>query len=197
MEENTQKLCFIDTETTGLDAGKNGVHQISFIITDIDAEVVYETADLMFTPHPDVVRDSGHFTLKSDEELDSREMTSHEASIEMIRVLDKHVNKYDKKDKLQFVAYNASFDEKFLRAFFEQHSSTSFGSYFWTPSICCYAAMGFFVQSKRKHLPNMRLGTMCSCAGIAFDGGEAHDGLYDVKKTVELYKYLRQNLSVL
>ena len=195
--ENKQYMAFADTETTGLNPKVNGIHQIALVITDSDLNEV-ERLDLKFTPHPDAVRDSGHFTLKSDEELDARVMTSFEAHAILIKTLQKYVNKYDKKDKLQFVAYNARFDEDFLRHFFEQHNSKEwYGSYFWTPCICVYLAMGFYAQTVRSSFPDMKLGTMCRCAEIPFQDNEAHDAMYDVEKTILLYKYLGRNMTSL
>lgn len=37
--------------------------------------------------------------------------------------------------------------------------------------------------------PNFRLGTVCQHAGIEFSEDEAHDALYDIRKTWELWQW--------
>lgn len=44
--------------------------------------------------------------------------------------LDTLVNRFDKEDKIYFIAYNAGFDNQFVRNLFLQNNNKFFGSYF-------------------------------------------------------------------
>ena len=196
---NKPKLCFIDTETTGLDRNKNNIFQISAKITDPDAKEVIDQINLRFVPHsleyvePESLEKTG-YTL---EELGSFPLSSSQAFKQFTDWLATHVDRFDKKDKLQFLAYNAQFDVEFVRQWFLKNGDNYFGSFFWNPAICVMQAAAWFVQSVRPAFPNFKLGTICKCAELGWDEDSAHDADYDVAKTVELYRYLRENLSQL
>ena len=194
---NKPKLCFIDTETTGLDRKKDNIFQISAKITDPDANEILDQINLKFVPHsleschPEALEKTG-YTL---EELGSFPLSSPDAFKQFADWLATHVNRFDKKDKLQFLAYNAPFDSDFIREWFSKNGDDYYGSYFWTPAICVMQATAWFVQGVRPAFPNFKLGTICECAELGWEEDSAHDADYDVEKTVELYRYLRANLS--
>ncbi len=195
--KNNLKLCFIDTETTGLDRNKNDIFQISAKITDSEAKEVIDEINLSFVPHSleYVESEALEKTGYTMEELGSFSLSSSEAFKQFTDWLATHVDRFDKKDKLQFLAYNAPFDVEFVRQWFLKNGDNYFGSFFWNPAICVMQATAWFVQGVRVALPNFKLGTICKCAELGWDEDLAHDADYDVTKTVELYRYLRENLS--
>lgn len=197
--KNNLKLCFIDTETTGLDRSKNNIFQISAKITDPDAKEVIDQLNLRFVPHSleYVELEALEKTGCTLEELGSFPLSSSQAFKQFTDWLATHVDRFDQKDKLQFLAYNAQFDVEFVRQWFLKNGDNYFGSFFWNPAICVMQAAAWFVQSVRPALPNFKLGTICKCAELGWDEDSAHDADYDVAKTVELYRYLRENLSQL
>jgi DNA polymerase-3 subunit epsilon len=196
---NKPKLCFIDTETTGLCSNDNNIFQISDKITDPDANEILDQINLRFVPHSLENTDDGALekTGYTLEELGSFPLSSPDAFKQFTDWLAIHVNRFDKKDKLQFLAYNAPFDVGFVRQWFLKNGDNYFGSFFWNPAICVMQATAWFVQSARPAFPNFQLGTICQCAELGWDEDSAHDADYDVAKTVELYRYLRENLSQL
>jgi len=42
----------------------------------------------------------------------------------------------------------------------------------------------------RPTIPNFQLGTLCEAAGLGWDESLAHDALYDVRKTIDIFKDL-------
>lgn len=187
------KHLFIDLETTGLDEKIHHPWQISGVITDSDL-VELESFDFIFTPtsleHID--DDSLEKCRTNVEALKLHKMSSADAYQALLDVMSKHVSRYDKTDKFITVAYNAEFDKKFLRAFFDSHNDSYFGSWFWHPFICAMQVAAYFTSNVRGSIPNFKLGTLCQCAGLGWDESRAHDGLYDVRQTMKLYKYLRE-----
>jgi DNA polymerase III alpha subunit (gram-positive type) len=192
------KLFFLDVETTGLDSVHNDVFQISGIITDPQLNVL-EKIDLRFQPfslehvQPEALTKT-RMTLESLSELS---MTSHEAYTKLVECLSRHCDRFDKKDKLHFVAYNAKFDVEFIRAFFQKHGDQFFGSWFWNPPICVMQAAAWMTMRVRGALPNFKLETLCKCAELGWDESLAHDASYDISQTLELFRYLRRDIPQL
>lgn len=185
------KRCFIDTETTGLDHLVHAVHQIGVIITD-DKGNKLDSLNLMFAP-PAFAKCSEEALAKcrlTHEQLFSRPLTQKAAFTKFISFLEEHVNRFDSKDKLQFVAYNSDFDEKFIRAWFFSNSNDFFNSYFWSPSICMQRVAAWYLIDHRDKLERFKLHYVCKFLGIEFSEDHAHDAMYDIEKTLELYRKL-------
>jgi DNA polymerase III alpha subunit (gram-positive type) len=192
------KYCFLDVETTGLDRKLHNIFQISGIITDDECNVL-ENFDFKFRPYSLEHVENGALeaTGMTVDSLNMLSMTAAQAYTSLIQVFSRHCNKYDKKDKMHFVGYNAAFDNDFMREFFSKHNDAYFGSWFWNPSICVMNAAAWFTQRVRGAFPNFKLGTICVCAEIGWDEEKAHDAQYDILQTLELFKYLKNNLTKL
>lgn len=192
------KYIVIDTETLGLDRKLNDIFQLSGIITDTDLNIL-EKFDFTFRPISLDHIDTGasEITGMTREKLENLQMSATQVYHEFIKILSQYCNKYDKTDKMQMVAYNAQFDSEFIREFFIKNGDNYFGSWFWTPAICVMQASAWFTQRVRGALPNFKLATVCKSAGIKFEEDEAHNSLYDVEKTLELFKYIKNYVPVL
>ena len=88
------KLCFIDIETTGLDSEKDRIWQIAGHIR-MNGRIT----------------DTFNIICKEGEGRVYQQFKN---------MLDEHVDKYDKEDKMQLIAYNAPFDTGFIRAMFQR-----------------------------------------------------------------------------
>lgn len=187
------KYCFIDTETTGTDRLRNHVFQISGRITDPDLNTL-EKFNLLFRPYSLEHTESGALekTRMTVEALGNLEMCASQAYTKFVEMCSRHVHKFDKKDKMHFVAYNASFDVDFMRQFFIINGDSYFGSWFWNPPICVMQSAAWFAQRVRGAFPDFKLGTVCKAADLGWDENLAHDADYDVQKTVELFRYLTE-----
>jgi len=184
------KKCFIDTETTGLEPTKHRVHQIAAIITD-DKGNELDSINLCFRPANGPIEFSALEKCRLTEDmLKGRGMSSEEGMKRFIEFLEKHVNRFDKQDKLHFVAYNSEFDEKFVRAWFESHGNEFFSSYFWHPSVCVQKVAAWMLQDHRAKIDRFKLYRVCQYLSIEFDESVAHDAMYDVRKTLDLYRTL-------
>lgn len=186
------KKCFIDTETTGLWPDKTDeVHQISCIITDDNAKPL-DYINLKFRPSIEALNNMHYEALQkcrlTKEEIGSRELTRESSFKVFEEFLNKHVNRFDKKDKMHFVAYNAPFDLGFIQKYFTQNNNDFYGSYFWRPEICVFRELAWMIQNKRDKFPTMHLSDMCKYAEIEFSDEHAHDAMYDTKKTLELFR---------
>jgi DNA polymerase-3 subunit epsilon len=192
------KHFFLDVETTGLDSTLNDIFQISGILTDSNLNVL-ESCDYRFKPFSleNVQEEALTKTGMTLEKLSNLPMSAREAYAQLIEMMSKHCDKFDKKDKFHFVAYNAKFDAEFIRKFFEKNGDQFFGSWFWNPPICVMQAAAWMTMRVRGALPNFKLGTLCQCAELGWDETAAHDAAYDISKTLELFRYLRQDIPQL
>lgn len=191
------RYCFIDTETTGTDPKKHEIYQLSAIITDVNFHELTKV-DLKFRPdslaHELSALEVGGITLDN---LKSFKMSSKEAYETFVAVLANECDKFNKKDKMHFVAYNARFDADFVREFFKKNGDDYFGSWFWNPPLCVMSGAAWYAQRVRGAFPDFKLGTVCKCAELGWDQLQAHDALYDVRKTIELFRHLRTNMDIL
>lgn len=188
------KLFFCDLETTGLEPGKHGIWQIAGIL-DIGGQVATEF-NLRVCPFPgekatpDVLV-MHNLTMDKIKEYPE----PNRVHLELTAGLGRYINKFDKTDKAWFVGYNAAkFDEPFLRAWWHKCGDKYFGSWFWVPVIDVMALAAYFLRDVRASLPNFQLGTVARYLNIPFDEEEAHDAMYDVAVTRDIYRALEKGL---
>jgi len=192
----SDKFCFIDVETTGLDSKAHNIFQISAIITDAKLKTLNEI-NLRFKPfdnkriEPEALEKTG-LTI---EEITDVEMTSKEAYDELIEFLSRYCDRYNKADKLYLVAYNAPFDADFLREFFAKHDDQYFGSWFWHPALCVMQLAAWTLVNGgmeiRPKMPHFKLETLCKIADLEWSDEDAHDAAYDNRMTVKLLKAVK------
>ena len=182
------KLLHLDVETTGLYAPGAGLVQVAGIV-EIDGEEV-ETFDLRCRPFPgDLLnKDALQIIGKTREELAARPDPA-DTFRELLDVLDRHVDRFDKADKFFMVAYNASFDNEHLRAWWKKCGGEYFGAYFWTPPLCVMTLAGIALRPSRPDLPNFKLATVAQAMRITADG-DPHDALTDVRLSAGIWRRL-------
>src|SRR6056297_2536163 len=104
------KELFFDLETTGLDKSKNAIHQIGGIIR-IDGKIV-EEIDINMRPDSDQVVEERALKVSNltKEDIMNNPYSQKEGYEEFVRILDKYVDRFNKKDKMFLCGYNnASF----------------------------------------------------------------------------------------
>lgn len=186
------KYNLLDTETTGTDTKLNHLFQISGRILDENLKTL-RTYNFKFRPHSleHWTEEALAKTGMTIESLKALPMSAIEAYQKFEELCGAYVNRYDKKDKFFLVAYNAKFDSEFIREFFTIHGNPYYGSFFWNPPICVMQKMAWLTAPIRASLPDFKLGTICKIAELGWDESKAHDADYDIEKTLELFKYLK------
>ena len=183
------KQVFIDVETTGVNHWENVVHQIAGVI-EIDGHVADEF-DLKVRPHESAIitQEALDVCGKTEAELMAYPHRS-EAYGRLIELFGKYISKFNKTDKFFFCAYNAHFDNQFVRSFFAQNDDKYFGSWFWSGSIDVMVLALQYLKPVRNTMPNFQLMTVAEKLGIDIEADKAHDGLYDVLITKKIYDFL-------
>lgn len=178
---------FYDLETTGTDYRKNCIHQIAGFV-EIDG-TIEDTFDIRLAPHERAKVEEealrvGGVTVEQISSYPSWQ----QGYKDFMSVLRPLCDRYDKHDKLWLAGYNIRrFDDFFLRKLFELNGDTFFGSWFRPDTLDVMVLAGYALQKERRTLKNFKLGTVCRAVGIEFDEAQAHDALYDITKTRELY----------
>lgn len=184
------KLMFFDLETTGVNPGKNGIHQISGMI-EIDG-VEKERFDFHVQPNPKAIIEEQALSVAGvTREQVLAYPSMGEVYKQLVAMLGKYVDKFNKKDKFFLVGYNnASFDNQFLRGFFLQNGDNYFGSWFWANSIDVMVLASHHLASRRHEMENFKLATVAKFMGINVDDAALHDAFYDIYLTREIYKII-------
>lgn len=187
------KLFYYDLETTGTNFWQHGIHEISGII-EIDG-VVKEEFIFHVQPNPKAKIEQGALDV-GNVTLDQIQAYPPMGEVykKITEMLNKYVDKFDKKDKFHLVGYNnASFDNSFFRAFFVQNNDQYFGSYFWSNSIDVIVLATFFLAENRNKLKDFKLRTVAEYFGIKVEEEKLHKASYDVYLTREIYLKLKNN----
>jgi DNA polymerase-3 subunit epsilon len=182
------KILFFDLETTGLNPDRNAIHQLAGYV-EIDG-VIKQKFDFKIQPHFNAVIDAKALEIsgKTKEEI----MQYPESKVvfgEFKRMLNQYTDPYNTKDKFFLCGFNnASFDNQFLRGFFNVNGDKYFGSWFWSNTLDVMVLATQYLQNKRIEMPNFKLVSVASAMGLDVDVSKAHDGLYDIELTYQIYK---------
>lgn len=199
------KLCFIDLETTGVDHKKNAIIQIAGMIYFLDKAnfdskylnrmIKLETFNFNLKPFDtDIIEDKALEVTKLTREEIFQYEDPKDVFFKLTNILNKRCDKYNRRDKFFFVAYNARFDCDFLRTFFEKNGDNYFGSYFFFPPVDVVNAAIFNCIQDRHLLENFKLETVAKHFNVFDDNGEFHDAMKDIRVTKNLFiKFLERN----
>lgn len=188
------KILFYDVETTGLHYWKHSIHQIGVVI-EIDGEVK-EILDLKVAPYETAKIDEAALKVSGVTESQIKAYPPQSAAHkQLLDVMAKYVDKYDKKDKFYLAGYNnASFDNQFLQAFFRQCGDDYMMSWFWAGSHDVMVMASVALAERRQTLKDFKLVTIAQELGIQVDAERLHDGLYDIEITRQIYHALAPRL---
>jgi DNA polymerase-3 subunit epsilon len=186
------KLLFVDLETTGTNPGRNGIHQISGQIV-IDGKHVQDF-DFHVRPNPKAVIEDAALNVGG---VTREQVLAYppmgQVYKEFVAMLDKYVDKYNKKDKFFLVGYNnAAFDNQFLRGFFLQNGDNYFGSYFWSNSIDVMVLASAYIADRRADMENFKLSTVAKFLGVSVSDDSLHNALYDIELTRAVYEIVKR-----
>lgn len=192
------KICFIDTETTGIDSKQHGLIEISAIIGILDGTEFRETDifNAFLVPFPEDVIEESALTVNklTQEQIRERGSSPQKVYKDFVKLLDRYVDKFSRLDKFIFAGYNARFDYDFLRTFFEKNGNRYFGAYFFFPPIDIMNLAAFHLIEKRSELHDFKLETVAKHFNLA-DSITFHEATSDIRVTQELFLKLHRRNS--
>ena len=185
------KEFYCDLETSGLKEDVHGVVQIAGIIKingQVKAKFDYK---VKLMKGDKITLSSIEIHGYSIEEIKSFP-SSHRFFNKLLETFNKYIDPYDKKDKFHLVGYNAYFDYKFLRRFFEKNNFKWFGSYTWFPPTDIMQYANFYFEEQRYTFNNFKLRTVAEHLGKIIDEDSLHDSSYDIELTRFIYDTIRR-----
>lgn len=191
-----EQITIFDLETTGVKFWRNGIHQIGGIV-DIDGQEV-ERFDIRLAPNPAATieqeaLDVAGVTLEQVQSYQPME----DGYRQLVGILSKYVNKFDKRDKMYLVGYNnAGFDNSFLRALFQQCGDKYFGSWFYPNCMDVYVMVTPFLMGVRNDMENFKLMTVARTMGIEINEDKLHDATYDIELTRDIFYKIINKMDV-
>lgn len=190
-----KKILYLDTETTGLNAEKNDIIQISGLI-EIDGKVVKEF-DFKCRPfNPKNIEEEALLIQGRTREEIMKYPDPKEVFFELIEIFDGFIDKYNTKDKFILAGQNVRFDYNFLYYLAQKMEYKYLNSYI-NNNYNTYIDLLRIIKEQKKHfisrlkLPNLKLGTIYK-ALFDKDLDNAHNSLVDIKATRKCIKILEQ-----
>lgn len=177
---------FYDVETSGLDFNTCSIVQLAgFIIKD--GKEVYGFNYKIKPYRGELMSEDSARINGISNEIAYSYPDQKEAWNDFISVLD---SLYDvKKERAYLVGYNNfSFDDKFLRAWFEYNGNTKFGWYFYYPSLDVMHMAAMLSVPYRNKLYNFKLSTLYQYI-FKRPLKDAHDAMIDIEATKEIFDY--------
>lgn len=194
-------LFFFDTETTGTHPINDDMWQIAGMV-EIDGKVV-DAINIKMKPRN--INRMTPFLYKmfgTTEQEMMGFMDREEAFDKLVMFFSKYTDTDKYADSLIPVGHNASgFDMGFFKKFFDEEFKHKKIDWRWLLDYHCLDTMvlahlaaltGNFPESA----DSLKLSSLCEMAGIPFDEDEAHDALYDVKKTRQLWKVFMEHIDI-
>lgn len=188
------KLLFFDVETTGLNHATCAIHQLSGLVV-VNGEKK-ESFNYLIKPHEGAEISEDALNVSGlNKSIISLHPSGQEQYAAFVRLLSRYINRYDKTDKFYLVGFNSrSFDEPFLRAFFNRHDGY-YGSYFWQVGFDVMVLSAEHLKHDLPTMPNFKLATVATQLGIAVDKSRLHDAMYDVDLTYSIYQVLSKPIN--
>lgn len=192
------KRFYYDLETTGVNPAKHGIHQISGkIVADkitTEGKIQHvEVFNFKVQPNPKAIIDPEALAIGNVTEDQIKAYPPiGEVYRQLIALLGKNVDKFNKRDKYHLVGFNnRGFDDNFLRGFFLQNDDKYFGSWFWSDSIDVMVLASEHLEEQRSTMENFKLKTVASKLGIEVDETRLHDAQYDIELTEQILNIIR------
>lgn len=195
------KLIHIDTETTGTNPTRHAVIQLAGVIEMIrepgrgEGEVV-EEFDIHMAPHAEAEIDPGALEVCGVTVDEIRAYQSPASGLsEFKRVLGRYVDKFNKRDKFFFCAYNGNFDFNMIHALFQRGGDSYCGSWFWYPPMDVAVLAGKHFMDRRASLPNFKLSTVAGALGLLTGREKLHYALEDVLLSRAVYHAVTKTVA--
>ncbi len=181
------KLIWLDSETTGLSAFRNGVIQIAGMVYVNGC--IKETFNLKVAPFPTDQIDETALKVVGVTHAEILAYTPPLAAYkEFVKMLGRYIDKFNKHDKFILCGYNIAFDADMLRMWFKKNGDNYFYSYVYGGKLDVSSIVMSHCEQNEIYLPNHKLETVAHHFGVSI---KAHDALEDIKATKAIYDAIK------
>lgn len=184
-----RKICWLDLETTGLDAVRHGVIQIAgFIEVNGSINGVF---DFHVRPFPDQVIDLAALAVNGMPVCKVEAFpVPFDVFRELVEMFSIYVDRWNASDRMFFAGYHAGFDERFLREFFRRCGDERFDDWFARPALDVAVIAMDALGGQWNALSDHKLQTVAQYLDVCPDG-RPHDALCDAKLAMDVYRACR------
>lgn len=173
------KILHHDEETTGRDPHNCAIHQLAGHI-EIDGQIV-ESFNFHIRPHPSALISQEALLVSG---MDMETILKYADGMTVMRsfsnLVEKYVDYSNPQDRMFTSAYNgASFDDIFLKNFFELNGCGKFRNYFWTGCLDTKVLALNKLSNERVSMPDFKLETVAKRFNIDVDEKQLHNAAYD------------------
>lgn len=193
------KIIFIDVLTTGMDSKRCALYAIGGIICENTAENTKEIQRFEMKICPwdgaKIYENSlwiGGITrgdlIRYPKEADSLE--------QFIKMISPHVNVKNPNDKLYLAGFNASsFDQPFIREWFERNGNNNFRNYFYVQTLDLMSLSAFALLPERKGMSDFYLKTVAKFLGVTPTTNEKYNCIDNAETCLKMYRVLKERLK--
>ena len=175
---NARYWCVTDLECTGLEPERHEIIQIARVVIDTVEQTIIPGLTTSEYIQPKRWDQRSHAAMKVNE------LTLEKLQCEGIptqRALEGFRREVNWNETV-LAAWGVDFETKFLRDAFRRIDRVVP----FTFKVIDIRSLGHLPRAKLGFTDYLGLGESCNYYGVPFDGGKAHDALYDATKTAEL-----------
>lgn len=188
------KLLWVDVESTGLDPKKQDIIQIAGLVEinhQIVEEISFRCQPFDYSAIEMSALEVNHVTVDDLKKLESPKVVY----TKLMTVLDKYVDRYNKKDKFIFAGYNVGFDIAMMQNFFLKNGNNYFGSYCDYHKLDVAAIVLVLEYMGLIRLEGFRLINVAKYLRLTTEDENSHDALADIKLTREVFFRLQEYIK--
>lgn len=184
-QHTPEKRFWFDTETTGTDSKRNGIHELACIV-EIDGIIREKKVWNIKPAESCIIEDEALKVSGVIREVLETYPPESEVYEQIISFLSKYVSKWDKKDKFKLYGYNVHFDMQMFIEFFNRNNDKWFFTWFWSGPIDVMSKAAELFMHVRPMMKDFKLGTVVKELEInCLDN--FHGALFDIEITREVY----------
>ena len=177
------KVFYFDVESSGLDSKLNDILSLAYLI-EINKEIV-ETGELFMQPFNYNTINAKALEVNKLSIAQIKEFpTPQETHIELVKLFDRYIDKFNKNDKFISCGYNVRFDVAFLSEFFLKNNHKYLFSYIDHHQLDVFNLLYILDYKGILNLESYKLENVAKYFGIEH---AAHNSLSDIKVTRQIF----------
>jgi len=192
---STIKTLWIDVETTGLNPHEDSIIELAALFEHGEEKSVFHTYCLPEKIVPESFKKIEELTGITLDFLKKNGISERSLYDGFTQWMSRYISKYDKGDKAIFAAYNARFDNEFIRELFRRNGDPYFGSWFYSAPLDIMSTVTLaFRLGIIQGMKNFKNATIAESLGIEL---KAHSAIEDIKASRQIQIILEDYLKKL
>ena len=175
------KVFYFDTETSGVNANENGIIQLAYLL-EVDGAIEAE-GELFSNCAGKEINEKALEVNRYTRDTVADFPPPSDMYRKLHALFNKHVNAYDRTDKMIAGGYNVDFDLRFLRRLWFDNGDKFFGSFFAFGTLDPGPLFRYLQWRGLIPFEDAKMTLTDIATYFAIDTTNAHDALVDIKMT--------------